>query len=93
MCDRLCGVSSASEARCHTLTETPQFKGILLHLRTSPSRERREGKRIAIEEAQESRPDVKAAGCRGENEERDLPVNSRATAPPGEKDVTDLSTI
>lgn len=69
MCDRLCGESSASQARCYTPTETPRFKGFLLQLRTSPGRERREGKRIATEEEQERRPDVKAAGCRGENKE------------------------
>lgn len=32
-----------------------------------PGRERSEGKRIAIEEEQDRRPDVKAAGCRGED--------------------------
>lgn len=34
-----------------------------------PGRERREGKRIAIEGERGSRPDVKAAGRRGEDEE------------------------
>lgn len=52
-----------------------------------PGRERREGKRIAIEEERESRPDVKTAGCRGEVEERDVRLSGRDTAPSSEEDV------
>lgn len=52
-----------------------------------PGRERREGERIAIEEERVSRPDVKAARCRGEDEECDVRLNSRETAPSSDKDV------
>lgn len=52
-----------------------------------PGRQRREGKQIAIEGERESRPDVKAAGRRGEDEECVFRLCIRDTAPSGDEDV------
>ncbi|KAL7402251.1 hypothetical protein ABVT39_011950 [Epinephelus coioides] len=78
--------SSASGARYQPPTEGPGF-GVSSAATDLPGRKRREGKRIAIEEERESRPDVKAAGCRGEDEECDVRLRSRDTAPPSDQDV------
>lgn len=70
--------SSASVARYQTPTEGPQFRAFLLQPQTSPVESA--GKRIAIVEQRESRPDVKAAVCRGEDEECDVRQSRRDAA-------------
>lgn len=90
----MCGEAAPREARCQAPTEGHWIREgggcgvvmVLLQPRTSPVESAGEGKRIAIEEQRERRPDVKAAGCRGEDGERDPRVGSWDTAPPGDPD-------
>lgn len=67
MCDRLCGEAAPRGARYQTPKEGPGIRGFLATAAATnlPGRQRRAGKRIAIEEQRESRPEVKAAGLPG----------------------------
>lgn len=71
MCDRLCR-EAAPQWPGTRRRRRARDSGVSSAATDLPGRERREGKRIAIEEQRESRPDVKAAGCRGEDEECDV---------------------
>ena len=85
MWDRLCG-EAAPQWPGTRRRRRARDSGVSSTAADLPGRKRREGRRIAIEEERESRPDVKAAGCRGEDEECVVQPSGRDTAPPSDED-------
>lgn len=76
---------SALVGRYQTPTEDPGFGGFFCSHR--PSRSKAQGREADCDCKRESRPDVKAPGRRGEEEECDFRLCSRDTAPPSDEDV------